>query len=189
MNWNLNSIVKNNFERVQLLEAHNSLFDYDLISLCETSLNESAVIPDPLLNGYTFIPSNHPDNVSHGGVGLFYKDSLPLKHREDLSFDESIVVELRFGLKKIFFTVIYHSPSVKYSSPEFEEFLKKFKTLHSNIQTNNPYATFYTGDFNGQSQIWWSDGNTTPEGKKIEELLSELNLSQLISEPYKFYSS
>ena len=30
MNWNLNSLPKNNFERVQLIEAHNSLFNYDL---------------------------------------------------------------------------------------------------------------------------------------------------------------
>ena len=186
MNWNLNSIVKNNFERVQLIEAHNSLFNYDLISLCETSLNESVEIPDPLLNDCNFIPANHPDNVSHGGVGLFYKNSLPLKQRKDLSFDESIVVELKFGRKKIFFTVLYRSPSVKHNTPEFEEFLKKFKTLNTNIQAENPYATFYTGDFNGHSEIWWSEGDTTPEGKKIEEMFSELNLSQVISEPTNF---
>ena len=39
MNWNLNSLAKNSFERIKLIEAHNSLFDYDIISLCETSLN------------------------------------------------------------------------------------------------------------------------------------------------------
>ena len=97
MNWNLNSLAKNNFERVQLIEAHNSIFNYDLISLCETSLSESIEIPDPLLNDYTFIAANHPDNVSHGGVGLFYKNSLPLKVRS-----ESVVVELKFGRKKMF---------------------------------------------------------------------------------------
>ena len=186
MNWNLNSIVKNNFERVQLIEAHNSLFNYDLISLCETSLTDSVEVPDPLLDEYTFLSANHPDNVSHGGVGLFYKNSLPLKHRKDLSFDESIVVELKFGRKKIFFSVIYRSPSVKHNVPEFEYFLKNFQTLHSAIQAENPYAIFYTGDFNGHSQIWWSDGDTTPEGRKIEEMLTELNLSQLISEPTNF---
>ena len=99
MNWNLNSIVKNNFERVQLIEAHNSIFNYDLISLCETSLNESIEIPGSLLNDYTFIAVSHPDNVTHGGVGLFYKNSLPLKLRNDLAFWESIVVEV----KKYFF--------------------------------------------------------------------------------------
>ena len=103
MNWNLNSLAKNNFERIQLLEAHNSIYNYDLISICETNLNNKIEIPDPLLNDYSFIPANHPDNVTHGGVGLFYKNTLPLKRRRDLEFDESIVVELKFGRKKYSF--------------------------------------------------------------------------------------
>ena len=43
MNWNLNSLAKDNFQRVQLIEAHNSIFDYDLISICETSLSDSQI--------------------------------------------------------------------------------------------------------------------------------------------------
>ena len=35
-----------------MIEAHNSIFNYDLISLCETSLRESIEIPDSLLNEY-----------------------------------------------------------------------------------------------------------------------------------------
>ena len=41
MNWNLNSLTKDNFRRVDLIEAHNSIFNYDLISVCETNLNDS----------------------------------------------------------------------------------------------------------------------------------------------------
>ena len=186
MNWNLNSLSKDNFQRVQAIEAHNSLFNYDLISICETSLNDSIEIPDPLLDNYTFLPANHPDNVTHGGVGLFYKNTLPLKQRKDLSFDESIVVELKFGRKKIFFTVLYRTPSAKFNSPGFSEFLDNFKFLHTNIQKENPYAVFYTGDFNGHSTLWWDKGDTTPEGKGIEELFSTLSLSQVISEPTNF---
>ena len=36
-NWNLNSLAKDNFYRVKLLEAHNSFQNYDFISICETS--------------------------------------------------------------------------------------------------------------------------------------------------------
>merc|ERR1712148_10119 len=50
-NWNLNSLSKNNFYRITLLEAHNSIFNYDLISLCETSLNESFKTDDIRLSG------------------------------------------------------------------------------------------------------------------------------------------
>ena len=35
-NWNLNTLSKNEFQRVSILEAHNTHFKYDIISLCET---------------------------------------------------------------------------------------------------------------------------------------------------------
>ena len=37
-----------------MTEAHNSIFNYDLISICETSLNDSIKLPVILLNDYTF---------------------------------------------------------------------------------------------------------------------------------------
>ena len=40
MSWNVNSIAKDDFQRVRLIEAHNSIFNYDLICICETSLND-----------------------------------------------------------------------------------------------------------------------------------------------------
>ena len=42
---------------------------------------------------------------------------------------------------------------------------------------------FFTGDFNGHSQFWWPDCETTAEGREIKNLLSSLSLSQLIYEP------
>ena len=61
-----------------------------------------------------------------------------------------------------------------------------FKNLHTSIQAQNPYASFYTGDFNGHSKLWWAEGDNTPEGKRLEELFSLLNLTQVISEPTNF---
>ena len=185
-NWNINSLAKDDFKRIQLLEAHNSLYNYDLISLCEVGLNDSIEIPDPLLENYTFISKNKADNSRHGGVGLLYKNSLPLFVRRDLGFDEALVVELKFGRKKIFFTVLYRSPSYTNGSPEFETFLKNFECLFEKIKGENPFSMFFTGDFNGHSQLWWPGGNSTSEGTKIEELTNHLGLSQLISEPTNF---
>ena len=82
MSWNVNSLAKDNFQRVRLIEAHNSIFNYDLISICETSLNDLVELPETLLNDYTFVPANHPANTRHGGVGLFFKNSLPVMVRE-----------------------------------------------------------------------------------------------------------
>ena len=134
----------------------------------------------------TFIPANNPANSRNGGVGLFYKNSLPVVIRKDLSFDESIVVELKFGRKKIFFTVLYRSLSSNHTSPEFQDFLSNFENLYLNIKTENPLAMFFTGDFNAHSQFWWPGGDTTLEGAQIEDLFTKLGLSQFISEPTNF---
>ena len=50
MNWNLNSLAKENSQRVQHIEAHNSIFNYDFISICETSLADSVELPGTLLD-------------------------------------------------------------------------------------------------------------------------------------------
>ena len=97
---------------------------------------------------------------------MFYKNTLPIKNRDDLAFSESIVVEIKFGRKKIFVTALYRSPSIKYTSIEFNDFINNFITLHSKIQSENPHAVFFTGDFNGQSQFWWPDGDTNPRSRK-----------------------
>ena len=52
--------------------------------------------------------------------------------------------------------------------------------------SETPYATFFTGDFNGHSQFWWPEGDTNAEGREIEDLLTSLNLSQIIAEPTNF---
>ena len=113
MSWNLNSLTKNNFERVRLLEAHNSIFKYDIISVNETNLNNAVEIPEPLMNDdYTFISANNSSNKKRGGVGIFYKNSLPVVIRNDLSFGEAIVIELRFGRKKNIFYSIVSKPII-----------------------------------------------------------------------------
>ena len=142
MNWNVNSLAKDNFKRVRLIETHNAIFKYDLISICETNLNGTAEIPETLLNDYRFVQANHPNNSRHGGVGLFFKNSLPVIVRNDLSFDESVVIELKFGRKNISFSVLYRSPFSKHNTPKFRAFLANFKRLHSNIQAENPLQPF-----------------------------------------------
>ena len=142
--------------------------------------------PDPLLEGYKFISCNHPSGNRRGGVGLFYREDFPLLVRDDLSFDECIVSEITLDRKKIFFTVLYRSPSIKANSPEFDLFLQHFQNLVSSIKNENPYAMFFTGDFNAHCQNWYLSGDTNSEGLLIDDLTSSLNLDQLVSVPTHF---
>ena len=186
-NWNLNTLSKENFHRITLLEAHNSIFKYDIISLCETSLNDDVTVPENALPGYIYYPLNNPDGSRNGGVGIFYKESLPLRIREDLSFDECLVTELIFGHKKIFFTVFYRNPKHDASSAEFSDFLTNFETLYESIKKEKPYAMFWTGDANGHTQAWYPEGDTNIVGTKLDEMFSNLDLHQIVNEPTHFF--
>ena len=140
-------------------------------------------LPENMMENYTFIFSINPNNTKHGGVGLFYKSSLPIRVRDHLSFSESLVVEINLGNKKIFFSVIYRSPANKYGTPKFNAFLNNLRTLYENIKNEKLYNVYFTGDFNGHSNLWWQESDTNDEGREIEELTSLLGLNQLINEP------
>ena len=70
-----------------------------------------------------------------------------------------------------------------HTSPEFQAFVSNFENLYLNIKAENPFATFFTGDFNAHSQFWWPNDDTIPEGVTI---FTNLGLSQVIAEPTKF---
>ena len=148
--WNLNSICAYEFLRVSLLEAYNSVYDYDLIGIVETHLDTTVDENKLAIDGYTFFNSNHPQNVKRGGVGLYIKESFPAKKRSDLEIlSECIVCEIQIKRKKYFFSVLYRSPSQ--SQEEYEEFTMNFDLMLSKMAAENPHCVIITGDFNARS--------------------------------------
>ena len=162
------------------------MFNYDIISLCETNLNAAVDLPSNLLDGFKSIFSHHSSGNKHGGVSLFYKDNLPPVERNDLSFNECNVTEIHIGRKKVFFTIVYRSPNDKADSPEFDRFLNDLENLYTKIKYENPYAMFFTGDFNVRFQNWWPEGHANNEGIAIDNLSSALDHNQIIREPTNF---
>ena len=76
---------------------------------------------------------------------------------------------------------LYRSSSQ--SADEFDNFLNKLNLTMESITQKNPFLTVVIGDFNAKSSKWWIDDKTTQEGLKIENLLSQFSLSQVINEP------
>ena len=180
--WNLNSLAAYDFLRVSLIEAYNSVHNYDLIGIVETHLDSTIDENKLALNEYTFINANHPQNVKRGGVGLYIKDSLPSKRRSDLvTLPECIVYEIQINRKKYFFAVIYRSPSQDQN--EFDNFTIDFELMLSKMHAENPFCVIITGDFNCRSTQWWENDIENNEGKLFEPIPADIGLYQLISEP------
>ena len=186
---NLNSICARNFTRVSLIEAYNSVYNYDLIGIVETHLDSTVDESKLDLTGYSFLKSNHPNNVKRGGVGFYVKDSFPATSRPDLvTLPECIVCEVQLDKKKYFFTVLYRSPSQ--SQTEFQDFMNNFELMLSKMSGENPYCVIITGDFNCRSTNWWENDIENDiendEGKLFEPLTIDVGLHQLIKEPTHF---
>ena len=90
------------------------------------------------------------------------------------------------GIKKYFFTVLYRNPIYKSDSPEFANFVHNFEQLYVNILNEKPYTMLFVGDFNAHSINWFPEGDNTSEGIQLDNVFSDLNLTQLISEPTHF---
>ena len=94
---------------------------------------------------------------------------------------ERICFDLKIGSKLCTIVSLCRSPSQ--SADEFENFLNKLNLTMELITQKNPFLTAVIGYFNARSSKWWTDDKTTQEGLKIENLLSQFSLSQIINEP------
>ena len=68
---------------------------------------------------------DHPLNVKRGGVCVYYKEHLPLRVRNELSFlPECLICEVKVNKKKCILTGLYRSLSQ--TVEQFPEFKKLF---------------------------------------------------------------
>ena len=101
--WNCNSLSAHDFNRVSLIETYNSIRNLKIIALPETALKPSMDNSNIEIPGFSIIRSDLPVGHSHGGVMLYYKNDLAIKHRDDLQLHSNIiVVEITISKKKYF---------------------------------------------------------------------------------------
>ena len=114
------------FLRISLIEAYNSVYNYDVIGIVENHHDSTDDEERLSLDSYTFIKEGHLQNVERGGVGLYIKVSLASKNLSVIVIHpECVVFEIQFNKKKYFIAVIYGSPSQ--SPEEFDSFAINFE--------------------------------------------------------------
>ena len=145
--WNLNSILANNSIKLSLIEAYDSIHKFDLVALSETYLNSSVNNEDISLGGFSrdIFRNDHPTNAKRGGVCLYYKENVSIKHRTDLQIlDECVVAEITSQRKKVFFVVLYWSPNQ--TVQQFNDFLDGVESMICKIKALKPHCLIITGD-------------------------------------------
>ena len=145
------------------MEAFITSNNFDLVCLSETFL-DSTIPNDDIniqINGYSLLRADHPNDIKRGGVCIYFKESLPLIRRNDLTnIKDCLVTEINVNNEKCFFTCLYRSPSQ--SHDELERFCANFDLLLSNINDLHPTCSIALGDFNAKySKSCASDKNNS----------------------------
>ena len=181
LHGNVNSILAHN--KLTLLEAYNTIYQYDILCISETYLDSSVSNDDTTLSlpGYNLARSNHPSNVKRVGVCLYYKEKLYLRMINVSFLSQCVLCEVTLQRQKGYVIVIYRSPSQ--TAVEFDEFLSNLEKLLNFVKQLQPSFTIILGDFNARSKSWWPDDIASPEGTDIDSLTTVHGLQQLISEP------
>ena len=103
--WNLNGLAAHDFIKVPLVEAFITSNNFDLVCLSETFL-DSTIPNDDVniqINAYSLLRADHPNNIKRGGVCIYFKESLPLIRRNDLTnIKDCIVTEINVNNEKFF---------------------------------------------------------------------------------------
>ena len=91
----------------QSIEAFITIRNFDIVCLSETFIDST--IPDDdvniQINGYSLLGADHPNNIKHGGVCIYFKESLPLIRRNDLTnLKDCPVTGINVNNEKYFFT-------------------------------------------------------------------------------------
>ena len=180
--WNCNSIPAHEYQRISSIHSYISTQDLNLFAVTESALNSNIPNDHIEIPGFEIIRNDLPPTHSHGGVLIYHRSDLGVKHRTDLqSHTNMIVLELSLARKKVFFVLVYRK--FGQSPSEFETFTEKLDNLFSNIEIENPYMVLACGDFNAHSATWWEGDKTDSFGTAIQKLFDNHLLTQTVNQP------
>ena len=180
----MDSLPARDYARIPLIESFHATYDFDLFGVCESFLSNSISNSDIQINGFSPDPlrADKLPNVRNGGVCLYYKENLPIKERTDLQIiPETIVAEIKFKRKKIFFILSYCHPNLPIEV--FNDYISAMEKILISIRKENPTMIILTGDYNAKSPLFLEHDPDTREGRIMSDLLLSNNFEELINEP------
>ena len=177
---NLNNISAHNYIKLSLLRAYVSTNKFDVICISETFLDSDTSTVDENLQivVYTLIRANHPSNTKWGGV--YHKHCLDFRLFDICFLEECINFKISFGGTLQNFISLYCLSNQLLDI--FEKFEDNFELNFDYIFNKYPYLIVILGDFNAKSSNWYKYDMTTCKGSKIDAVMSQFALQQLLQQ-------
>jgi hypothetical protein len=167
------------------LAALDSLLiqNYSIIALTETWLNED--IDDPLisLSGYNCFRKDRDSRA--GGVALYVKDTLIVKHLDllDTVLTETVWVKISTNRGTLVFGVCYCPQAISEHALNSNLFIEYLQTTFDTINDLNSNGYIQVGDFNAKDVRWGFTVRNNALGHRLFDFVSDQGAEQLIKEP------
>ena len=185
--WNLNGLAAHDFVQVPLIEAFITVHNFDIVCLSETFLDSTIPRNNENINiiGYSVLRVDHPNNIKRRGFCMYFKESLPLIRRSDVSnMEECLVTETNVNNEKWFFTCLYRSPGQ--SHEELERFCSNLDSLLSHINSQHPAGSIVAVDFNAKCSKWCTIDKDNTAGLELDSITKTAGYSQMINKSTHF---
>ena len=117
--------------------------------------------------------------MKRGGVCLYYKENLLLRHIKTEYFPQCLLCRISIQNQTGYTVVAYRSPNQ--NNNEFNEFLTNFERLLNHVKQLKSSFLVILGDFNARSKYLRLNDITTYEGFTIDSLTTNHGLHKLIS--------
>ena len=97
----LNRMTAHNFEKINLVEAYNTINKFDVICLSERYLESSIASGKDNLNikDYNLYKADHPNNVKRGGACAYNRELLPVRCLSNTYLQECFILEISINNK------------------------------------------------------------------------------------------
>jgi hypothetical protein len=154
---------------------------FDIICLTETWLKENVEDEVVKINGYSIERKDRPSRG--GGVAIYFKDTLPIRRRQDLEHSsvEILWVELMQKPCSTFIGVCYRPPNQ--TTENRDQFIEILADSITKFTTINHNGIFIVGDFNDRRQSWSRNHNNSELRNELFDLVDSTNMTQIINEP------
>jgi hypothetical protein len=161
--------IQTHLSKFDVLSHHIHNFDYDIIGISETWLDDTTDSAVLAIEGYQ-PPFRRDFNRHQRGVMVFTKSSIPAKRREDLEPQGSdvICIEIHNGPYRLMVCNCYR---VQYHP--IEDFCDDIQKI-IDTAANQFQAMYFMGDLNAKHPTFWKDDPVTTEGRTLVSLINTL---------------
>lgn len=149
---------------------------FDVFGATETHLTSEIADREINIEDYSLVRRDRPGRQG-GGCAVYYRKSLKVTHRPDLEDNkvEGIFMQVKAGSRDTMVGIIYRPPNHN------SEFFTVFPNLLENVWLKFSNMVLL-GDFN-TNLLQNERGATSYEGKKMEGILAQFNLKNVIEGP------